>query len=75
MKKHLYWLGSLVILPIIAQVVLADYMSLKWTHYRWYLFISIMGSYIFSKIEFSKKNTVEFFCYVFHYGYIRSFCV
>lgn len=49
MKKHLYWLGSLVILPIIAQVVLADYMSLKWTHYRWYLFISIMGSYIFSK--------------------------
>lgn len=68
MKKHLYWLGSLVILPIIAQVVLADYMSLKWTHYRWYLFISIMGSYIFSKIEFSKKTLLNFFAMYFIMG-------
>lgn len=68
MKKHLYWLGSLVILPIIAQVVLADYMSLKWTHYRWYLFISIMGSYIFSKIEFSKKILLNFFAMYFIMG-------
>ena len=68
MKKHLYWLGSLVILPIIAQVVLADYMSLKWTHYRWYLFISIMGSYIFSKIEFSKKTLLNFFAMYFIIG-------
>lgn len=68
MKKHLYWLGSLVILPIIAQVVLADYMSLKWTHYRWYLFISIMGSYIFSKIEFSKKTPLNFFAMYFIMG-------
>lgn len=68
MKKHLYWLGSLVILPIIAQVVLAYYMSLKWTHYRWYLFISIMGSYIFSKIEFSKKTLLNFFAMYFIMG-------
>lgn len=68
MKKHLYWLGSLVILPIIAQVVLADYMSLKWTHYRWYLFISIIGSYIFSKIEFSKKTLLNFFAMYFIMG-------
>lgn len=68
MKKHLYWLGILVILPLIAQVVLADYMSLKWTHYRWYLFISIMGSYIFSKIEFSKKTLLNFFAMYFIMG-------
>jgi heptose-I-phosphate ethanolaminephosphotransferase len=68
MKKYLYWLGILVILPLIAQVVLADYMSLKWTHYRWYLFISIMGSYIFSKIEFSKKTLLNFFAMYFIMG-------
>ena len=68
MKKHLYWLGILVILPLIAQVLLADYMSLKWTHYRWYLFISIMGSYIFSKIEFSKKTLLNFFAMYFIMG-------
>lgn len=68
MKKHLYWLGILVILPLIAQVVLVDYMSLKWTHYRWYLFISIMGSYIFSKIEFSKKTLLNFFAMYFIMG-------
>ena len=68
MKKHLYWLGILVILPLIAQVVLADYMSLKWTHYRWYLFISIMGSYIFSKIEFSQKTLLNFFAMYFIMG-------
>ena len=68
MKKHLYWLGSLVILPIIAQMVLADYMSLKWTHYRWYLFISIMGSYIFSKIEFSEKTLLNFLAMYFIMG-------
>lgn len=71
MKKkyiYIYWLGILVILPLIAQVVLADYMSLKWTHYRWYLFISIMGSYIFSKIEFSKKTLLNFFAMYFIMG-------
>lgn len=68
MKKHLYWLGILVILPLIAQVALADYMSLKWTHYRWYLFISIIGSYIFSKIEFSKKTLLNFFAMYFIMG-------
>ena len=49
-------------------MVLADYMSLKWTHYRWYLFISIMGSYIFSKIEFSKKTLLNFFAMYFIMG-------
>ena len=68
MKKYIYWLGLLVILPIIAQVALADYMSLKWTHYRWYLFISIIGSYIFSKIEFSKKTLLNFFAMYFIMG-------
>lgn len=80
MKKYLYWLGILLILPIIAQVVLADYMSLKWTHYRWYLFLSIMGSYIFSKIEFSKKTLLNFFAMylimgtsvAFVYKYIKN---
>ena len=68
MKKYIYWLGILVILPIIAQVALADYMSLKWTHYRWYLFISIIGSSIFSKIEFSKKTLLNFFAMYFIMG-------
>lgn len=68
MKKYIYWLEILVILPIIAQVALADYMSLKWTHYRWYLFISIIGSSIFSKIEFSKKTLLNFFAMYFIMG-------
>lgn len=75
MKKYIFWLGVCIVIPIIIQMILADNMSFKWVACRRYLIIASLISYILSKVELSKKNNGEFFCYVFYYGYISGFCV
>lgn len=75
MKKYIFWLGVCIIIPIIIQMILADNMSFKWVACRRYLIIASLISYILSKVELSKKIMVNFFCYVFYYGYISGFCV
>lgn len=68
MKKYIFWLGMFVILPIIAQLILADNISLKWVACRRYLIIASLTSYILSKVELSKKIMVNFFAMYFIMG-------
>ena len=68
MKKYIFWLGMFVILPIIAQLILADNISLKWVACRMYLIIASLISYILSKVELSKKIMVNFFVMYFIMG-------
>lgn len=61
MRKYFNTIIILIILPLILQVLIADNISLKWTHFRWYLFAALSSSYVLSRFRFTKKLISNFF--------------
>lgn len=68
MKKYLKILIGLLTLSIVVQIGLADNISIKWSHFRWYLFASILSSFLFTKFKITKKLLLNFFVMYFVIG-------
>ena len=68
MKKYLKILLGLLMLSIVVQIGLADNISIKWSHFRWYLVASILSSFLFSKFRMTKKLLANFFVMYFVIG-------
>ena len=60
MKKYFGILAVLVLVPAILQLLWVDNSSFKWAHYRWYLILSVLLSYVFSKLKYNKHFLVNF---------------
>ena len=68
MKKYFKILLVLLMLSVVVQIGLADNISIKWSHFRWYLVASILSSFLFSKFRMTKKSLANFFVMYFVIG-------
>ena len=67
MKKYFSIFMALVLIPAFLQLIWIDNASFKWAHYRWYLILSVLLSYVMSNFKY---NTAFFTNFVVMYSVI-----